>query len=445
MKKLKNYILLFSTGLAMLSCSSYTDGINVDPNNFLDAPGGLIVGQAQLEVVKLSSSNAARISGIFTDQFTGSERQYSTVDSYTVTAGDFDDEWDDVYVQGAAQAILAKEAGLESGDNLLVGIASIMEALLMGEAAALWGDIPYSAAFDIAENENPTYDSQTEVFADVQALLSDALPRVGSIKVAAFYNYAFVGNNATWAQVIHSLKARYYLISKDYSNALAEAKMGISSESGDLLSLHTSVNGSENLFWQFTIEQRDGYLTANNSNLVQLLSGTRARLLATPGDAARLSNYFRAVFDTDGNLIGHNLNTTETGYFAIDASFPIISYLETKLIEAEAAARTGGDGLTPFNEVRAYLASKYDASFPASNASGDALINQILEEKYCSMPGSIQVFNDTRRTKNVLGVPVKNSTAPSIPQRFLYPQIEINSNANFPGLIDLFQPTPVNQ
>ncbi|MGB5263736.1 MAG: SusD/RagB family nutrient-binding outer membrane lipoprotein, partial [Lutimonas sp.] len=362
---------------------------------------------------------------------------YTTINNYTVTAGDFDDEWDDVYVQGAAQAILAKEAGLESGDDLLVGVASIMEALLMGEAAALWGDIPYSAAFDIAENENPTYDSQTEVFADVQALLSDALPRVGSIKVAAFYNYAFVGNNATWAQVIHSLKARYYLISKDYSNALAEAKMGISSESGDLLSLHSSVNGSENLFWQFTIEQRDGYLTANNSNLVQLLSGTRARLLATPGDAARLNDYFVAT------PAGHSLNTNS--YFAIDASFPIISYLETKLIEAEAAARTGGDGLTPFNEVRAYLATKYDASFPASTASGDALINQILEEKYCSMPGSIQVFNDTRRTKNVLGVPVKNSTAPSIPQRFLYPQIEINSNANFPGLIDLFQPTPVNQ
>ena len=437
MKKLKNYILLFSTGLAMLSCSSYTDGINVDPNNFTEAPGNLLVGQAELEVVKLTSSNASRLSGIFTDQFTGSDRQYETINNYTLTAGDFDDEWDDVYVQGAAQAILAKEAGLESGDDLLVGVASIMEALLMGEAAALWGDIPYSAAFDVVENANPTYDSQTQVFADVQALLSDAATRLGTARVANVYNSAFVGNSAVWAEIAHSLKARYYLIAKDYANALTHAQLGISSASGDLLSLHSTVNGSENLYWQFEEEQRGGYLTANNSNLVQLLSGTRARLLATPGDAARLNDYFVAT------PAGHSLNTNS--YFAVDAPYPIVSFVETKLIEAEAAARTGGDGLTPFNEVRAYLASKYDASFPASNASGDALINQILEEKYCSMPGSIQVFNDTRRTKNVLGVPVKNSTAPSIPQRFLYPQIEINSNANFPGLIDLFQPTPVNQ
>ncbi|MFD1316783.1 SusD/RagB family nutrient-binding outer membrane lipoprotein [Namhaeicola litoreus] len=437
MKKLKNYILLFSTGLAMLSCSSYTDGINVDPNNFTEAPGNLLVGQAELEVVKLTSSNASRLSGIFTDQFTGSDRQYETINNYTVTAGDFDDEWDDVYVQGAAQAILAKEAGLESGDDLLVGVASIMEALLMGESAALWGDIPYSAAFDVVDNPNPTYDSQAEVFADVQALLSDAASRLGTAKVANVYNSAFVSNGAVWAQIAHSLKARYYLIAKDYTNALEQAKLGISSANGDLLSLHSTVNGSENLYWQFEEEQRGGYLTANGSNLVKLLSGERARLLATPGDAARLNDYFVAT------PAGHSLNTDS--YFGVDAPYPIVSFVETKLIEAEAAARTSGDGLTPFNEVRAYLAEKYNGSFPASTASGDALINQILEEKYCSMPGSIQIFNDVRRTKNVLGVPVKNTTAPSIPQRFLYPQIEINSNASFPGLIDLFEPTPVNK
>jgi hypothetical protein len=73
------------------------------------------------------------------------------------------------------------------------------------------------------------------------------------------------------------------------------------------------------------------------------------------------------------------------------------------------------------------------------------LVNQILEEKYCTLIGSFQVFHDLRRTKNIIGVPVKNSTASTIPQRFIYAQNEINTNESFPGVVDIFTPTPINR
>ena len=72
------------------------------------------------------------------------------------------------------------------------------------------------------------------------------------------------------------------------------------------------------------------------------------------------------------------------------------------------------------------------------------MTKEILEEKYISLIGSLQVFHDTRRTDNILNVPIKSSTATAIPQRFLYPQSEIGSNINFPGVVDLFTKTPVN-
>lgn len=442
MKKMKKYILLFTVGLGLMACSNYTDGINTDPNNFTSAPGNLIVGQSELAVVKLSSSAASRIAGMFTDQFTGSDRQYITINDYTVLAGDFDDDWDDLYVDGAAQARLASEAAAESGDDLLFGVAKIMEGLLMGEAAALWGDVPYSQAFNYVEYPNPEYDSQTSVLAAVQGLLDEAIAVVGDASVASVYGQpVFVGNGAKWKEIAYSLKARYYLVAKDYGNAYSAATQGISSANGDLLSAHNSANGAENLYWQFIVEQRGGYLTAEGSNMLKLLNGEKARLLDTPGDANRYDVYF----ENDQTLGGDIPNVSAGGYFAIDAPFPIVSYVETKLIEAEAAARTGGDGLTPFNDVREHLAAVYGGSFPASGASGDALVNQILEEKYLSLPGSLQVFHDARRTKNVLGIPVKGTGNPTIPQRFYYPQIEINANANFPGLVDLFEPTPVNK
>ena len=54
-------------------------------------------------------------------------------------------------------------------------------------------------------------------------------------------------------------------------------------------------------------------------------------------------------------------------------------------------------------------------------------------------------FHDIRRTKNALGVPIKGTGNTTIPQRFFYPQVEINANDNYPGTVDLFTPTPVNQ
>ena len=441
MKNIKTYILLFALGITMISCSNYTDGINDNPNAFTSAPGNLIIGQAELEVVKLSGSNSSRFSGIFTDQFTGSDRQYITVDNYDVVAGDFDDAWDDLYSDGATQARLAAEEGVNSGDKLLVGVSKIMEGLLMGEAAALWGDVPYSTAFDYTNNPNPSYDSQADVLASVQRLLNEGIDNVGpDASVASVYGSPiFAGNGAKWIEVAHSLKARYYLIAKDYANAYNEAKMGISSTNGGLLSSHTSASGAKNLYFQFIIEQRGGYLTVNGSNMFKLINGDKARLLDTPGDAERAKIYFEVTPN------GNELNTSEGGYFAQDASFPIISWEETRLIEAEAAARTGGDALTPFNEVRAHLAAVYGGDFPASSASGDDLIAQILEEKYCTLPGSMQIFHDTRRTNNMLGVPIKGVGHTKIPQRFFYPQVEINANDNFPGLVDLFESTPVNK
>lgn len=419
----------------MVSCSNYTDGFNDNPNSFTSAPGDLIVGQAQLEVVNLSSGNPSRFTGMWVDQFTGEDRQYITVNDYSVTTGDFDDEWDDIYVDGIAQAQIAKAEGIESGNALLVGVAQITEGLLLGEAAALWGDVPYTTANDILNNPDPTYDSQQSVLDAVQKLLDDAISNVGDASVANVYTGPFVGNGAKWGEIAHTLKARFYLVAKDYANALAQTQMGINSPGNTLLSSHSSDAGKRNMYYQFLIDEREGYLGATGSHLHQLLDGSKDRFLDTPGDANRFPVYF------DGN----KLNSNDDGYFAKEASFPIVSYEENKLIEAEAAARTGGDALTPFNEIRDYLATVYGGDFPHSAATGDDLLKQILEEKYITLPGSLEIFHDVRRTKNMIGVPVKGTGFTTIPQRFFYPQVEISTNDNFPGLVDLFEPTPVNK
>lgn len=437
-KMKKIFLSIAAIGTLFTSCEKFSDGLNTDPNNFTDAPAELVIGQAQLEAVKLSESQASRYAGLFTDQFSGCERQFTPYETYTMAAGDFDDTWDDLYALGIAQAQFVQEKALEDGSPILEGVGQIFEGMLFGEAAALFGDVPFTEAGDPILFPNPNYDDQATVLAGVQAILSEAIANVGNAKVAtSFGGNVFVGNAATWGQVAHSFKARYFLIAQDYPSAYKEALLGISAPSGDLLARHGFNTGEKNLYYQFTAEERDGYLgICNDPYLLRLLNGSTPRKLTTPGDTIRLNVYY--------DVENAGINNGDGGYFAIDASFPIVNFVETKLIQAEAAARSGQDANTPFNAVRTHLATVYDGAFPASSSTGDQLLIEILEEKYISLPGSLQVFHDARRTKNLIGIPIKGSKNTNIPQRFLYPQVEINANANFPGIIELFVPTNVN-
>ena len=70
------------------------------------------------------------------------------------------------------------------------------------------------------------------------------------------------------------------------------------------------------------------------------------------------------------------------------------------------------------------------------------MIKEVLFEKYCSVIG-LPTFQDVLRTNNLIGVPIKNSNAPSIPQRFLYSAAEQSSNSNFPGLVGQYVKTDI--
>ena len=441
MKKNKIFILILIGIMSLTSCEKFVEGVNQDPNSFTDAPAALIIGQAQLASAYLYESQPARFAGLFTDQFTGSDRQFITYDKYGVTSTDFDDTWDKIYQRGVAQAKLSMEKALAEGNTELAGVAETFYAFFIAEAAILFGDVPATEAAD--DNIlDPHYDPQSTALNFAIDKLNDALNKVGANNN---YSTVYVDNGLNWKEVVHSLKARYYLAMKDYNNAYNEAIQGISSDNGDLLVKHYNTTGAKNMYYQFGVEQRGGYMTVkgsganagNGSTLKRWLVDGRPSGLSTPGDLNRDAVYFN----------GYDLNFEDGGYFAVDAPYPILSYVETKLIEAEAAYHIGGDALTPFNEVRSYLETKYNApgGFPASTSSGTQLLQEILEEKYISLIGNLQVFQDIRRTDNLIGVQIKNVNVSTIPQRFLYPDGESNANANFPGLKDLYEKTEINQ
>ena len=80
--------------------------------------------------------------------------------------------------------------------------------------------------------------------------------------------------------------------------------------------------------------------------------------------------------------------------------------------------------------------------------ANDALLKEILEERYVTLFGQLEPFNDTRRTQDEtsIRVPVQPNTGDQLPQRFIYPQSEIDRNNNTPQPIpNFFDRTPINQ
>ena len=159
MKIKKIYYILFAS-LLLVNCESYTEGLNDDPNAFIVAASDLLIGQAQLTLIHHMGSNNARYGAVFSNQMSGGDRQYLTLNTYSPNRGNYNDMWENAYTQGIknTRLILAdKTAGVT-----VAGVAEIIQGTLFADMAALYGDIPYTEAV-YSEIENPIYDSQASV------------------------------------------------------------------------------------------------------------------------------------------------------------------------------------------------------------------------------------------------------------------------------------------
>lgn len=428
---------------SFFGCQSYVEDLNVNPNEFTDISTALILNHSVLNLVAIQEAEPARIAGMWTDQFTGSDRQYITQDNYGVNDADFNATWADLYRGGFSQAQIAAEKAQEEGSTILLGVAQILQGYYAAEAAMLFGDVPFSQAGDPAQFPDPVYDPQADVLNSALGLLEEGARNAGDLSVTAANSV--LSSTATWAQFAQALEARYRLALRDYPGALAAAQAAdFSSPAKSVDIIHTTTNFSENLFYQFEAEQRSDYLTFDESHLIRLITPDSEiyRGDAKTDDTNRFNYYSLPSADF------RRLNVGVGGLFAADQDFPVIGYPEVQLIIAEAAARTGDEDLAiaALNNARNFwdgvLGTDDYIDYVAGDfASTDELLLTILTEKFVSVFGT-PTFYDIIRTDNLIGTDLDGRDTPV--QRFIYPATESSSNLNYPGLKTLDEPTPIN-
>lgn len=484
MKTLYRYAIVLTALFGVAACESFVEDLNVDPNSSTDAPGELILTRAQVEDMKQHGSRVTQIAGMWSGYLTGVGRQYLSYQNYVYSAEETGYFWNTIYSGIFVQLDIAIEKFEQVDNRLGIGVAKVIQAHAVGTGAALFGDIPFSQAADPFQYEHPLFDPQANVYGGLQALLDEAIADfstgIGSLPDGI--DIHFNGNRNKWIEVAHTLKSRFYMETKEYDKAYAEALNGISSPANSMLGKSSTVADMRNPFYHHQVQDRAGDVNAKGALLTRVLNplGDKYRGNAKTDETARFNFYYvnlgqaGITGDIEPNFLSVGRGDGFNGIVGMEASVPLVTYQENLLNLAEAGARTLGlsTGLTHLNEFRSwmntggYINETYTDAYPTTYAAyteadfeaggienplnvpvEQAFLQEVLEERWVTFFTQIIGFNDVRRTRNEpAGVKLTPSTGDKLPERFFYSIEEINSNPNIPTpLPGMFDPTPVNK
>lgn len=466
MKKIK-FLLIAIILVNITSCQDIVEGINTDPNNVLSVDGNALFTGIQLADVSAQNGFLAWAGGVSCGYFEGTGR-LQPIQDYSYVNTDSNTPWRNIYVGVVKQARELRSGIPVTNQSFFYGASRVLEAHAIASATNVFGKVPFTEAGIVS---TPVYDDQTTIYEGLQTMLTEAINELQAANTSGgiVEDIFFGGNSAKWIKAAYTLKARLYLDVRDYSNAMSAAQNGVSTASetmaynppneaggGDINLLNALLNSST----------FGGDATVQNSYLIELLGvGANSRNNTKTNEVDRAAYYY------DGNEI--NIN----GIAAPDQSMNQLSLQENLLTWAEAALRANPTGnfniaLGKLNEHRANL--RNGVYFPVTanaiyedyiavdfenggieNLTGalsreNALLKEILEERYATFFSEILGFNDLRRIEKDTPVDVRVAvpfnTGNQYPQRFLYPFSEENTNgSNVPQVADIFVKTQVNQ
>ncbi|TAE21873.1 MAG: SusD/RagB family nutrient-binding outer membrane lipoprotein [Candidatus Kapaibacterium sp.] len=414
-------VMLSLTIAALSACDAIIPpSINVDPNNptSISAPS-LLLTPVQVNIGYAIGGDGSRYAGIFSQYYSGLDRQFLTInDNYQLSEADVTTYWSNLYASGLNELILLADAARARNGANYVGASQLLRALILGNLTDVFGDIPSSQAAQGATNLRPQFDSQQQIYTQIQSLLDSALTNLAATSPLAMGadDQMYRGNIAQWRRAASLLKARY-AIRLTKLNAMQAATQSLQflranplTGNADDLQITFSA-GAPNPMNQFQ-NQRAGNIDTNRAftNLLRRLNDPR---------------FPRLTLRTN-NLLSWHVQTT--------APVILASFAEAKFIEAEALARTGQSATDAYRDaVRAsftklgltaaeadtYLAQE---SVSIASTSGAETLTRIVTQKFIALFPSGEGYNEWRRT----GVPAltPNSGQSAIPRRFPYPQEE---------------------
>jgi Starch-binding associating with outer membrane len=454
---MKNYILalglLCSSGL-FSSCESFLD-VNTDPNNPVDATPNFLLPGAISQAFQQQMFTS--LTTPYITQYIVRRSPQASTDQFFLTTGNGNNTLNYFYYWSAGNAREAIKTAEAEGSVYYVGASKIMLAMGLSHATDMLGDVPYSEAFQGAQNYTPKYDPQEQVYRSIQQLLDEGITEMqkpASANFRAFYSTSpttngdilYQGMPARWVKLAKALKARQLLHLSKKANFRSEIAPQIlqlvrdsftSSADDAQLQFQAPVaplTGTTNIFGTTRANFANATTSATYSaNLIKYLNGNapeatypgvvdpRFPIMATANSVG-----------TDPGVAGGTPISAATGnatdfyssWYARDLGyFEVITYHELKFIEAEVqmllgnggAALTayregikahmtkigvGGSNATPavtFPQITAQQITDYLNSSAVAQTAGEMNLRRIMEQKYIALFLNPETWSDMRR------------------------------------------------
>jgi hypothetical protein len=436
------FLVLFS----FTSCQKkwLDPSINKDPDAVTDVPGYVLLPSIEVNMGYLfGGMDMAGTTAMWMQYATGAARQANAINGYNFRSNDVNNLWGSIYTTGGmmnTKILIDKSLNKETYSPIYGGIAKVLMALWLGNTTDLFGDIPYSEAFEGDKNLMPKFDSQKAIYDTIQSLLTSAIhllkqPATGfDIKLSSS-DYIFGGNTDAWIKAAWSLKARYALhTSKKDANWAKKVTDIIENENimtsdADNMAMKFGVGPStQNPMYQYEDQRGD---MVNNT-------GFFTRLQNDNNDPRSL--IYQALPDGSAYLAG-------LYYGQKNSPVVIMSYPELMFIAAEAYHAEG-----KYDKAKEYLVKAitgsidmfkglddtYDATADAwlaqkiagyTGTKDSPSLTEILTQKYVAMYFQPEAWVDYRRT----GIPdLTPVNSRGIPDRYPYPTSEVLYNSNTP-------------
>jgi hypothetical protein len=451
MKKIRSYFTAVLAGILLAFTGCDFGDLNVDPTQLSAVNLRDMLPTAQSQTAFNQGALAGRMPGIIMQHFIGFDAQQLAYTRYVFNESDLNNLWVTGMYVGAMRDcdVIIKQAA-EEGQPYYSGIAKILMAHSLGVITTFFGDVPFSEAFEGSENLKPKFDTQEEVYTAIQTLLSEAVSELSQPAVPggpASDDLIFGGNAARWIAAAHSMKARFHLhlVKRDpqaASKALAELASGITGVATEVRFRFGAGTTESNPYSQFG-QQRPNTLLIHPQFQEWMDSNADPRI---PKYMENTSN---------GWVFFNGPNNTNL-YWAYNAApMTLMSYTESKFLEAEARLRTATDaagitaaetalkeaveasmtqlGIAPAS-FAAYVAAR--ATF-AGLADAEERLERIMEEKYVALyaQSEPEIWTDFRRTGYPSITPAEGGTnglnpSGQLPRRFIYPIDERSTNTD---------------
>ena len=459
MKKIYKYVLSFlmmGTALGLQSCEDYFD-LHENPNLVTNPPLHAMLSTAT-QKTGLNSQRVANITSYFV-QHLASPSAGGATDTYQVT--DYTSTWDALYL-AMADIYDMKQKAIEEGASDYVGVANILMSYHLSLVSDMWGDAPYTQAFDNS-TLTPPFDSEEALYTEALRLLDEGIAELNKpesrIVLDEDNDLIHGGDKARWIKTAHAFKARLLnkvsktssydpaavlsAVENSYTSNADDAQMGVFVARNPWATI--ALNNASLLLGGWLSEQLVNHLNGTtygvkDPRLPKITDPTvNGTFVGTPNGVGNVGPANNTI--KDESYI--SLNSPLTGELS---PLVIVSYAEIKFIEAEAAFRAGDRQRAYTAYLEGIRASMDKLQVPA--AERDAYLNNaavavgaanltldlIFKEKYVVTYLNPEAWNDARRYDyQYAGFTLpEGADLPTFIRRVAYPQGETSKNPNTP-------------